>query len=496
MSSSILIDWEKKVSKEGDKCISWTIGTTKYEIFASELKEFDISFFLPHCIEIRNKIAAAVEKESHRAQSFFNVFPRTLSTVLQTVWNPIVEPLPVHPDERDFNDSLRAFIAVHVTAEHRHDLLTQLRSASKPREMPVQTFYYRIRELNTYIIWMPGSESPLNEEQIKQAFYDAMPVTWRERYINAGKSIHVDDIAQIVRYFYQQETLARQKQAQNERQMRTLSFEQRKSRAQSSRSLRTQSGRKRYDHGSTNEKGNKTEYKKKKINADSNCPIHSGLHKWGVCYENARNINSPFNKDKKNETATKSKKSAQHHVEVDNKKADDDSDTMDFESSLNLNGMFLPDVPYDNTTNVYTHNFAISPFLDIQIEDTDRSVAFSNYITDLFVIGDEDETELSKNIYSEDNYRAVFDSLKPIGLLKADTIQNKLIHRPFKVLFDTGSEKTFINIKCLPKGVVPNIDRTIDIHTLTGDKRTNLSVVLKGITLPEFSPTKKSIEAY
>jgi hypothetical protein len=35
---------------------------------------------------------------------------------------------------------------------------------------------------------LPGNEASLNKEQIKQAFYDAMPSAWRERYIQAGHS--------------------------------------------------------------------------------------------------------------------------------------------------------------------------------------------------------------------------------------------------------------------------------------------------------------------
>ena len=41
------------------------------------------------------------------------------------------------------------------------------------------------------------------------------------------------------------------------------------------------------------------------------------------------------------------------------------------------------------------------------------------------------------------------------------------------------------------KGIVPNIDRLIDIHTLTGSTKSNRMVILKGVVLPEFSPTKK-----
>ena len=336
-STTILIDWKKKVPEGSEKAVNWEIGNTKYQIYAPELKEFDIAIFLPHCIDVRNKILAVVSNDNHKATSLFRAFPRTLSVVFQGIWEQKVQDLPLHPDEADFAASLQEFIAVHVTAEHRQDLLMQLRSAHKPRDMKIQTFYYRLRELNAYIIWMPGHELPLSEEQIKQAFYDAMPTTWRERYINAGKSVHAEDIAQLVRYFQQQENIALSKQLLNEEAMHYRSYNAKQKR-RSERSAGKQRTFKRNNSGHQNDTNNKTPLqKKKKIDADIDCPFHPGLHKWGICYENVRNINSPFYKDKKIEKTSKNKQSNQHHVDTTTNNIDESPEQMDFDSSLNLN---------------------------------------------------------------------------------------------------------------------------------------------------------------
>ena len=55
---------------------------------------------------------------------------------------------------------------------------------------------------------------------------------------------------------------------------------------------------------------------------------------------------------------------------------------------------------------------------------------------------------------------------------------------------NTGSDKSFIH-SCLPKGIQPNLDRSINVSTLTGEQKANRSVVMRGITLPEFFSTKK-----
>jgi hypothetical protein len=62
------------------------------------------------------------------------------------------------------------------------------------------------------------------------------------------------------------------------------------------------------------------------------------------------------------------------------------------------------------------------------------------------------------------------------------------------VLFDTGSDKPLIHSRCLPqKGIQPNLDRSIHVSTLVGDKKANRPVVLQGITLPEPQRPKESI---
>ena len=492
-SANILIDWKKKTPNSRDETIKWQIANSKYEIHTPELNDLDIAVFLPHCLDVRNKVISAVAAENHKAASLFRVFPRTISPVLRSIWDNIVEGAPNDATEQDFHGCLMDFIAVHVTAEDRHDLLSQLRSASKPRDLHVQTFYYRLREINDYVIWMPGNELSLTEEQLKQAFYDAMPATWKERFLTAGKSVHSDTFAQIVRYFRQQEILAAQKQLSNDatNRNRNQSHDGKGPKGKGDKRPFNRNNHKR-DNSSRNNDGNKKpDAKKKKTDSEVDCPFHPGHHKWGSCYENARNANSPFNKNKNGDQ--KGKKSGQFHVATDGEV--ESTEKSNEELPLNMDGTSYRNDDYSsNLSAVTSHIFAIDSWsCEMQNDAEQGALAFGSYVTDLFVRGsDDDENKNSSELYSENNtYRAAMDSLKPIGLLKADTIQNSAYPKPLKVLFDTGSETTFINSRCLSKGVVPSLERSITIHTLTGDKPTNRSVILKGVSLPEFSPTKK-----
>ena len=67
--------------------------------------------------------------------------------------------------------------------------------------MLVQNFYYRLREFNKYVLWLPGNEQSLSDPQLKQAFYDAMPAVWKECLIMVGKSAHMMNQPELLKYF-------------------------------------------------------------------------------------------------------------------------------------------------------------------------------------------------------------------------------------------------------------------------------------------------------
>ena len=69
--------------------------------------------------------------------------------------------------QHDFDMRLRAFFATNATSEDCHELVQQRRRPSKPCNLSVQAFYYRLVELNGYVSWLPGDELPLTPVSIK-----------------------------------------------------------------------------------------------------------------------------------------------------------------------------------------------------------------------------------------------------------------------------------------------------------------------------------------
>jgi hypothetical protein len=223
MTSTLKLVSYKEAAGIKEETLKWTCGNTRYECQLRTLESLDLQEMIPHCMRVKNKIDFAVGNETHRGPSYFKVFPRTLSMMLEPVWNYLIEEAR-NDDTVDhaetlvnFDLRLKDFIAVHATSSDRHEWLQSLRTEKKTREMGTQNFWYRLIEINKQIEWLPGFEPVLNDDQIKQAFYDAMPATWKTCFVNSGKVLQDAPMAEVARYFKTQENNANQKQLDNEK---------------------------------------------------------------------------------------------------------------------------------------------------------------------------------------------------------------------------------------------------------------------------------------
>ena len=78
-------------------------------------------------------------------------------------------------------------------------------------------------------------------------------------------------------------------------------------------------------------------------------------------------------------------------------------------------------------------------------------------------------------------------------------INGILTNKLFRVLFDTGSDKTFVNLRVLPNGISCTRVKPISVRTMHTTSKLDRQVLLQHITLPEFSPTQridKPLSAY
>jgi hypothetical protein len=267
--------------------IKWTTNASKYEVYVPILSSFGNMDLIAHAVAVRTKVLSSVGTVAHRGPALYELYPRSLPFVLLSEW----EQLNSEADQAEtvdntttivnFDARLREFIEAHATADFRYELAQFLRSCHKPMNLPVHTFSYKLREFNSYIEWIPGTKPKLNDQQLKQAFHDAMPPTWRDRFANAGNTVTTLSMPQLLQYFRTQEEQAARKMLENNQQQRQRVASHRRDKKDDNL------------HSKKKDKPNGKILKKEKrtrIANDVPCPIHPGMgHTWGTCRANAFN---------------------------------------------------------------------------------------------------------------------------------------------------------------------------------------------------------------
>jgi hypothetical protein len=169
--------------------------------------QFELGHIVSPCLTVMHKINACVGNNAVNSFALYmNAFPCTLSLPHVATWDTVLVDHPLAAqDVASFQQAIQHFIAVHATDEDHHELRDYIRSIAKPRKMDVQTYYSCLCELNNQVNWLPGTDLPITENQLNQAFFDGMPildfisllVTIRSilLHLKKSKQIHTGNIA-------------------------------------------------------------------------------------------------------------------------------------------------------------------------------------------------------------------------------------------------------------------------------------------------------------
>ena len=292
--------------------IKWEIRTTrrnpetiKYSMKMTMLEELNLFSLVPHCTNFIHNISKAVN-EAHRGASLYAAFPLTLDSTLTTEMyepakkeyeslgnnNKIINP-------HNFTQVMMKFIATVGTEDDQQDLVRMLMTAKKPRAVSVQAFWYRLRQLNSYVKWLPGNERALNDAQVKNSFHDAMPRAWINKLANTTTSHRDMATSELIAYFRRQETLQNQQDLENKINIRKFttgagnSPHRNKNRRGNSSSPED---RKRKASPSSETVAQPSRNRSGRVTDETKCPIHpKGNHVWGKCFLNAKNTNASNN---------------------------------------------------------------------------------------------------------------------------------------------------------------------------------------------------------
>eukprot|EP00934_Nitzschia_sp_Nitz4_P006682 Nitzschia sp. Nitz4//scaffold155_size52807//35946//37208//NITZ4_006802-RA/size52807-snap-gene-0.39-mRNA-1//1//CDS//3329537387//6672//frame0 len=223
------------------------------------------------------------------------------------------------------------------------------------------------------------------------------------------------------------------------------------------------------------------------------CPVHKNSnHTWWECYNNrfGKHKDAPLNKGpgKKPNDGKGNGRSLNQYMCQEIVDSDATTDIEELENAMNSDQEENQDDELD---------YPLGSCLDALITACDDVFTTGNspeekinYSSNTLVFPSSGTQESVIGMNVEPQQLSSLE-LKPIGLLLAKSMQGYELTKPLKVLFDSWSDKTFINRRVLPSGVNGKTVQTKTFSTLMGAQKMNQEVVLNDITLPEFSPTKR-----
>jgi hypothetical protein len=161
--------------------------------------------------------------------------------------------------------------------------------------MDMQTYFSCLQKLNCHVNWLPGNDLPLTVDQLHQAFFDGMPTIWRERFENAGRSVHNTACAELLRFFQMPQKAADCSQKANKMKHHSENrthgpCNSNRNSLRFSKKSRTSNGTVKADAKHQSFKSKEEKKKSGRISNHTKCPIHPSMnHTWGKCYANANN---------------------------------------------------------------------------------------------------------------------------------------------------------------------------------------------------------------
>ena len=179
------------------------------------------------------------------------------------------------------------------------------------------------------------------------------------------------------------------------------------------------------------------------------------------------------------------------HSPVDDSLVKDNDDEDDDLNLDKIQGMFttfagseLLSDPDSSLANGPFMSYSDTNQMDPQMKVNEEGVpiTFSTLCDTMFSIGDPD-INLTPN--SSINY--ISDHVRPTTIMSCKLIQKKQNDRPLRVLFDSGSDKTLINRRALPKGAQPTTVHGYKILGIHGTEVHRHEILLEEIMFPEFS---------
>ena len=179
-----------------------------------------------------------------------------------------------------FNERIESFKRLYIsdpsTINNQRNYLQRVR---KNDWYTVPQFLDRLKHINMLLCQLPSASDSdcFNATELKQIFYNSMPIWWRTNFINSGQSLFSLSIESLQTYMVQQEN-------QTDAHRRKARDGNKKN--QNKQPFKLNRGKKPLSKFNNNHKDQSKDIKKEKLANEDDCPIHGSSHKWGQCHQN------------------------------------------------------------------------------------------------------------------------------------------------------------------------------------------------------------------
>jgi hypothetical protein len=157
-----------------------------------------------HIHEFTGRIQALEIPDIHggaRFSLFRNSLHGRTSTAPMTGWLEVnTGQLNVPLTRAHFTKIGRAWIARAATTTERADQIIWMRTVKKEPSTTVEQFESNLLLTNQLTEWLPGNSPVLNADEIKNTFFNGMPIKWKSAYRAANLNANTDTFNSILSY--------------------------------------------------------------------------------------------------------------------------------------------------------------------------------------------------------------------------------------------------------------------------------------------------------
>eukprot|EP00977_Amphora_coffeiformis_P021539 scaffold9447_cov94-Amphora_coffeaeformis.AAC.1 len=395
-----------------------------------------------------------------------------------------------------FGDAIEAFIEDYITEPSAgEDQREHLRRIRKPGSISVKDYFRRFAHIIMLSDRLPQLQGQpiFTDDEKTRILYNGLPRQYKDKFEEHGRSIINETLGTIKAFAIRMEKLfppPKPKEttnsfgSSNNNQPRNSSSNIRRGGSNTSSQNRGNNNANRNRGGSN--RGNNQQPQQHRDNPDDlPCPFagHQN-HLWKDCRKYNPKNQGQIRSTSDNRSAQGNRQGQSHY----NNRSASNPSIAENNTNGNQGDNHFFDLPeYDPTGSSYHFDFA---FQEAQGYDTEEDSMATEDMPSLLPRQDDDSSIDSDDlqILTETHRFQPTPAPKiPSTLVSALHIGQAKQRRALIALLDSGGSHCMINRRVVPKGAIETIENSSSFATTAGNLKTQSSVVIDKLALPEFS---------